>query len=400
MYGLSPRSLMTMLCLFLLSGCLEQTPPRAFDQQVYIWQRQWQPAHANALAQSRETFSALRVLALQAHPQAGWGRAYPDLDLLREDGRPVIAVVRLDGQLPQLDTEAILQRTLELARYWRAKGLPLQGVEIDHDCATARLPAYVELLRDLRRQLPEELQLSITALPAWLDSPVLDEVLAQVDSSVLQVHAVDDPTQGLFDPQRAEPWARAYAARSQTPFYLALPAYGVALVDNVYGLPQVESEAPLRLRGERRELRADPRQVAGLLDNLRSRTPDNLRGILWFRLPLPSDQRAWPLQTLLAVVHGERLHTAPSVRLRPANGVNEILVLNHGNLPLNLPLQVNLPAANCEAVDAVGGYRWQRTLDGFRFTPKQPGILPPGEERAVGWVRCQTLHQGRLNAVF
>ena len=98
------RPLIPLLLASLL-GCAEEAAP--LDQQLYVWQRQWRPAHAEALAQSRADFSTLRVLALQVQPQAGWSRARVDVELLRRDARPLIAVARLDGQLPQLDPAEI-----------------------------------------------------------------------------------------------------------------------------------------------------------------------------------------------------------------------------------------------------------------------------------------------------
>ena len=99
--------------LFLLAACGEHVAV-PFQHHVYVWQRQWQPEHAAALQQSRQDFAQLRVLAGQLHPRSGWSRARVDLPLLVRDGRPVIAVIRLDGQLPQLDTPAIATHVSEL----------------------------------------------------------------------------------------------------------------------------------------------------------------------------------------------------------------------------------------------------------------------------------------------
>jgi hypothetical protein len=390
-----PRLLLLGLAM-LLNACAPAPAP--LDQQLYIWQRQWLPAHADALRQSHADFSTLRVLALQAHPKAGWAFAYPDFDALRKDGRPLIAVIRLDGQLPQLDNQAILQRALDLARTWQAAGLRLQGVEIDHDCATARLPAYRELLAELRRQLPGELHLSVTALPAWLESPLLAQLLSVVDSSVLQVHAVNDPRQGLFDQAEALQWAWQYAKHTDKPFHLALPAYGVALLKTANGALLVESETPLNRPGERRELEAKPEDVANLHAQLRHRSPANLRGIIWFRLPLAGDKRAWPLATLLAVARGEWLRGAPSVGIRLDGEIGEIFLRNSGNLTVALPQQLNVPAQACEAADALRNYSWQRTDNGLQFNLKQNGRLAPGEQLAIGWARCRAIDQGKLNA--
>ncbi|HSC82823.1 MAG TPA: DUF3142 domain-containing protein [Pseudomonas sp.] len=389
-----------MIFLLALLGLGACTPPQPLDQQLYIWQRQWRPAHAEALAQSHDDFSTLRVLALQAHPQAGWARAYPDLQLLKRDGRPLIAVVRLDGQLPQLHHAAITAQISSLLRDWQAVGVPLAGLEIDHDCASARLPAYAELLGELRQALPRELALSITALPAWMSSAHLEAVLSQVDSSVLQVHAVSDPHRGLFDAEQAKRWAEQYATRSSKPFLLALPAYGVALLDSSDGMPLVESEAPLRQSGTRRELQADPRQVAALLQQLRANPPSGMRGIIWFRLPLAGDRRAWAMETLLAVVRKQPLQAALGVTRRQNGAVSELQLRNHGNLASALPARIELPADNCEAADGLGAYRVESAAKGLTFIRQRSGQLAAGSERALGWARCARIDQGGMHVVF
>ncbi len=95
-----------------------------WDQQVYVWQRVWTPQHADALAHSRDLFAGLRVLALQVHPREGWREIPADLSLLKQDGRPLWLVARLDGQLPQLDQEAIIQRLLRSPSAGRRPGCP------------------------------------------------------------------------------------------------------------------------------------------------------------------------------------------------------------------------------------------------------------------------------------
>ncbi len=202
------------LALLTLAACEPSPTPAPLDQQLYIWQRHWRPAHEHALAQSHAAFSTLRVLALQAHPRAGWSQARIAPQQLRNDGRPVITVLRLDGQLPQLDSQDIRQQAPQLLSDWLAAGIQLQDLEIDHDCASARLPAYAQLLHELRAELPAGLTLSITALPAWLESPALETLLAAADSSVLQARAMSNPERGLFDPQQARRWATRHAARS------------------------------------------------------------------------------------------------------------------------------------------------------------------------------------------
>lgn len=382
-----------LLAGWLLSGC-QPDPGAPLDQQLYIWQRQWTPAHGPALAQSRGDFSTLRVLALQAFPQAGWSRARIDAGLLKEDGRPLIAVIRLDGQLPQLDQADVTSRIQQLLADWQALGLTLSGVEIDHDAATARLPAYQAFLAQLRGALPATLKLSITALPSWLGSPQLPGLLATVDSSVLQVHAVSDPRHGLFDPRQAREWARRWSKTTDKPFYLALPAYGVALLASDGGAPRVESEVPIEDASERRELMADPQQLAQLANALRADPPAHLAGLIWFRLPLKGDRRAWSLTTLGAVARGDALRSTLQVTLAAQDGLFDIGVSNQGNLDTALPEQLALTVGACESFDALKGYSVRQEAGQLLFSRHQQGRLAAGSARAVGWARCTKIDQG------
>ncbi|MCL9800791.1 DUF3142 domain-containing protein, partial [Pseudomonas sp. AKS31] len=370
----------------LLVGCKQQDAP-PLDQQLYIWQRQWTPAHEAALRDSRQDFSTLRILALQAFPNAGWRRARIDAQLLKADGRPLIAVIRLDGQLRSLDQDQVTAQILQVLADWQAQGLTLNGVEIDHDAGNARLPAYAELLKHLRAALPKTVPLSITALPAWLGSAQLPELLQTVDSSVLQVHAVSDPRRGLFDPDQALKWARAWAGITDKPFYLALPAYGVALLPDDGGAPVVESEVQLERGGERRELLADPLQLSQLGQALREDPPTHLAGLIWFRLPLANDRRAWSLTTLRAVARGEQLASKLGVTLSEHEGLYDIRLDNPGNLDSAWPTQITLKVKNCEGADALAGYSLQQSPDLLTFTRLRDGRLPAGGQRAIGWAR-------------
>jgi len=382
-----------LVSLLLLGACSQPDAP-ALDQQLYVWQRQWTPAHAPALKDSRADFSTLRVLALQAFPQAGWSRARIDPQLLKSDGRPLIAVIRLDGQLKALDQDQVTAQILQVINDWQSQGLTLSGIEIDHDAGNARLPAYADFLTHLRAALPSSLPLSITALPAWLDSPQLPALLATVDSSVLQVHAVSDPRRGLFDPEQARNWAKRWGRSSDKPFYLALPAYGVALLPDSGGAPVVESEVALDQAGERRELLADPQRLSRLAKALREDRPAHLAGLIWFRLPLANDRRAWSLTTLRAVARGDVLSAPLTLGFKEQDGLFDIRLDNPGNLDSPWPARLLVKAGDCEGADALAGYSLQQTADLLTFTRLRDGRLPAGGQRAIGWARCANIDQG------
>lgn len=390
------RLIIVLTTLALLAGCDQKDTP-ALDQQLYIWQRQWTPAHEAALTDSRTDFSTLRVLALQAFPQAGWSRARIDPLLLKRDGRPLIAVIRLDGQLKSLNQDEVAVQIQQVIVDWQAQGLNLAGVEIDHDAGISRLPDYREFLTQLRSELPASLPLSITALPAWLDSPELPALLSTVDSSVLQVHAVSDPRRGLFDPEQARQWAKAWSRISAKPFYLALPAYGVALLSSASGAPIVESEVRLERDGERRELLADPQQLSELAIQLRNDPPAHLAGLIWFRLPLINDRRAWSLTTLRAVSRGDALDSQLSLILSADESLYDIAIKNNGNLDNAWPERVTLAVQGCEGADALAGYALQQSPDLLTFIRLRDGRIAAGGQRAIGWARCANIDQGASN---
>ena len=181
----------------------------------------------------------------------------------------------------------------------------VSGLEIDFDCATSKLVGYAAFLEVLRARLPESLKLSITALPTWMNSPALERLATTLDELVLQVHAVDDPHRGLFDPLQADRWVHAFARRVPRPIRVALPAYDVRVTWRRDGrLASVEGEQaaarPGAAPGE--TLRTSPQAVLAFLHAMQRDAPDSLAGIVWFRLPTDSDRRAWSPDTWRAVV--------------------------------------------------------------------------------------------------
>jgi hypothetical protein len=365
---------------------------------VYVWQRAWMPANVTALNDSRAVFSELRVLAAQQQPGEGWTDARVDLDALKSDGRLVRPVIRIDGRLPTLDTNAIATRAHALVSNWRAAGVHVDGVEIDFDCPSSRLADYANLLAAIKPQLPNDATLSVTALPAWIGAPGLADVLAQSDEAVLQVHAVSDPKHGLFDAKQALQWIGEFARQTNKTFRVALPAYGSALVLDADGhTVGVESEAALAEPGARMELFSDPRAVAGLLRDLEHALPANLRGIVWFRMPLPGDRRAWPLATIVAVIAGKDLHSAwmPAIS-DGGNGAFDVTVRNSGNLEAVLPASIDVGGSGCTDADALPGYRVEKsgtehTGAVLRFVRETTATLPATQSRPIGWVRCTHL---------
>jgi len=388
------------IILLSLVGC-ERNVGR-LPHEAYIWQRQWTPAVVSAANDGTTTFAAYRVLAAESDRGGGLTPIAPDLAALAQIHKPVTAVLRLNGSDPPPDSGALAARVADIVRDWRAAGIQLRGLEIDHDCATARLPEYVRLLQSLRTTWPAGEMLSITALPAWLDSPELPRLLEAVDESELQVHAVQSPREGLFDPAAARRWIDGYATRSPKPFRVALPAYGVRVgFDDTGKAAAVVGEVPRDIAADdARELRAPPEQVATLLNGLERSPPARLAGFIWFRLPTADDRRAWSLATLHAVIAGESLRPVVKVTFDPgADGARDLLFANVGGIDAPLPARIVVAARGCDAGDALEGFRLERMGDDWRFVATSDNMIRAGRERRVGWLRCDSVEGVKIDEV-
>ena len=402
MKRLAWRRCLIWLLTCLIAGC---TPPAAvqptpaFAQHVYIWQRVWRPAHAEALQQSQPDFSQLRVLSLQFHFSGKgplWTFAAPDWALLARDQRPVSLVLRLDGQLSQLPDAALvwqqLQPQLDAAQQ---AGVTVSAIEIDYDAARTALAPYRQWLQALRQQLPASLSLQITALPDWLHSADYPALCLAADQLTLQLHSVLSPAQGLFDSSKAKQWTQNAAATTPCPLFLALPAYHSALITTADG-GRVESETMLPIAGERQALLSRPEAVADFLSWLRTQSLPQVQGIVWFRLPLADDQRSWPLPTLQALVRGEALVATLHTELKPEQGRFDIVLRNSGNLSAQLPDNLSFRGLQCLGGDAQHGYQWQPQGSDWWLQRKQTRAdttqIAPQQARTVAWIRCQQLH--------
>ena len=168
----------------------------------------------------------------------------------------------------------------------------------------------------------------------------------------------------------------------------------MALLPSVGGAPVVESEVTLEREGLRRELLADPQSLRTLGTELRADPPKHLAGLIWFRLPLAGDRRAWPLVTLQAVLHQRALRSELQVTVQAQGDLYELRLVNQGNVSGAWPQHVAIAGTACEAGDGVQGYRLQRSADELEFVRQQPGQLAAGQSRALGWLRCSQLDQG------
>ena len=383
------------ICLAFLGACRPAPglpPPLTHD--AYVWQRLWTPAVTEALRAATPWVRAWRVLGAEVGRAGSVTLVDVDRETLVGTGKPVVLVVRITGQLADWDPGDVARRSLALLADWQRTGLPVVALEVDHDCATKRLPAYAAFLARLRLMTDAvPVRLAVTALPTWLKSPALLDVLASVDEAVLQVHSVSNPRGGLFDHEQARTWVAALARTSPVAFRVALPTYGSRVSWDVGGrVVAVESEFPLGLEGARTlELGAKPQAVASLLETWRDRSPLGLLGVAWFRLPTSDDRRAWSLGTWRAVIEGRELDGRVGAEAIAADtpGLFDVFVVNGGDLDAQLPQEVTVASRDgCRAADGLRYYRVAPIGGVPRFLLVSPDVLRAHRRRMIGWVRC------------
>jgi len=358
----APRRLWTsmrailLLCVGVLAACTDRRP---LAQDAWVWRRQWTPPLAAAVASAPTGLDRLRVLAVEQEPDDGRVVVVDvDIDALVAAGRPVLATWRVAGSVPPaVEDIAVVVGRLQA---WRARGVDVTGVEIDHDCATGRLPIYRERLMAMRARLPRDLRLAITALPTWREDPTaLRAVAAVVDEVTVQVHAVQAPR--LFDADRAVDDAVAFARAAGRDVGVALPTYAA------------------RVRGGPR-LRVDVDEVAAVARALRE--APGIERIAWFRLGAADDPGAFAHPTLAALVAGAPTVAALDVGLEVAgDGAVDVVLVNRGTAPASVPARVPFPwpAALAEAAPGV-------VVDGDAFVVDD-AIVPAGARRRLGWLR-------------
>lgn len=383
-----------LLPFVLLSACNPEPPPNSpLSHDAYVWQHQWTPALHEALTSAAPWLERWRVLAAEVRRGGRFAPVAIDPQALAKSSKPVFAVIRINGQLTDWDATQITADSLAVIAKWREQGVNVIGLEIDHDCATRRLPNYLRFVAQLRQAVASQrLKIAVTALPAWLDAPELPLLLGHVDEAVIQVHAVADPRHGLFDSKQAGVWVQIFAAISPVPFRVAMPNYGSRVMwDEKQHAVAVESEVPLGLDdASAQELAVAPEAVAAMLDEWRKKPPGGFAGVAWFRLPTRDDRRSWSLDTWQAVLQGRKLQAHLTAYAKPSAdpGLQDIFLQNDSDIDAQLPNKISIQANGECTADAIGSYHIAAIEPAVLFHLSRPAVLKARKQTAVGWIRC------------
>ena len=384
------------------------------SQQAYVWQRAWTDPVRNALEQHGQEFSRIVILAAQVSwEKRPTGESHPVLFKVRPDWdrlKPATEVglaIRINEFHDRFDgpsAEFLANLAAELCREAREHGIAPAEIQLDFDCPASKLAGYRLWVQRIKVAIAPT-PVTITALPAWLDRRDFAVLAGECPSYVLQVHSLERPAHfadaATLCELSAARLAIERAARMAVPFRVALPTYGYVLAfDSAGQYLGLDAEGPEHSWPEgtqKRWLGADAGALADFLRDMKADRPIALSGIIWYRLPVESDQNNWRWPTLQAVMQGHRPAAALAVSIIPGEaGVLEVVLRNSGDGEIRSPIDVTVEWTNAELVahDPLNGYEDtqgppdepRRSLR-FRGNAQPDERLAPGDSKTIAWLR-------------
>lgn len=268
-------------------------------------------------------------------------------------------------------------------------------IQCDYDCPQRRLTRYQTLL-DSPQQAAGTVPVVPTVLPSWLDETAFKALVRDRPGYVLQVHSLGLPKHPadpvtLFDPAAARIAVKRASALG-VPFRVAMATYGCEVWFDPNGrvIEVVSEDAPSRemVPASRSFAFADPIESSKLVRQWLDDTPDGLRAVIWYRLPIAGDRRNWSWSTLSQVAKGEQAASALRFEGEDHAGTSDLFVVNRGGFPEPLPREIRVTSPVVTA-DGAGAYRLEPQAGGLRFILR-PEIWPwidPGKKIPAGWLR-------------
>ncbi|MDR2981899.1 MAG: DUF3142 domain-containing protein [Puniceicoccales bacterium] len=382
----------------------------ALPDSVYIWQYRWTEGVVGAVHSADQDVTIQQLLVVSAEIMPGGGNpkirpVLPDYALLATLQKPIALVIRIGAHGGPFNRENSMSQAVaravrdSLGSAQKAGWTPAE-IQLDFDCPTRCLSEYAQWITQAK-EIAGTIPVSITALPAWLDSVGFRKVINIADGYVLQVHSVSPATKKgelppLCDTVQTRRWMRQ-AARLGKPFRVALPTYTYRVGFDAKGryvgvaAESVDSE-PQGVVGWKM-ISADAAALATLVKEWQQSHPAMLTGVVWYRLPVPEDRLNWTTTAWNKVRRGELPAIRVDAQFETTDGLLQDLFLkNTGDLATSQPSAVKITweDASLVAADAIGGYKIV-AKDGSSVTFQQisstPQMLNPGERSSFGWIR-------------
>lgn len=392
------------LIIVVLLGCAPIS--FAYDNNVYIWQRNWDSHIEDAIAAIQNTTGDFTVLCgdlkftadnpTVTSVRINWGY------LSRPENRVTVAFRVNTRASKYFSTDKIysLVDSVSGAISKTINSVPqdkIAGIQIDYDCPTSKLADYAKFMTLLKKEF-KGLEISFTALPAWLDSRDFPALAKTADYYVLQVHSfkVPDSLEEALRPfsgDMVSSWVRK-ASDIGHPFYVSLPTYGYEVsfdeTGKFIGLRAETTPVNYKPGTKRAIVMTDPQKILAFVKEIDEEKPGYLKGFFWFRLPLETDEFNWSIKELDLVmkrqapqgkVSNEIVSTSP--------GLYEIYVTNTGQTNLFKEIDFTVTWNQDEQIvhDVISGYKGESLKDGHGV--KIVGMPPKaGDRKLVAWFRA------------
>ncbi len=176
-------SIVVLSCL-LLSG---QSKTKHTSVSYWLW--------AGITANEAPANSELYVFQGRLYVEEG-KTAYERLGLYPHPikSSKLVLVYRLEGQLP--DAKTVIEVFKRGVAQWQRHPIVISGIQLDFDSPTAKLLEYSNFLEDIRRQLPQNFELSITGLGDWAiggNKDALRSISSSTNEIVFQLYQGRQP---------------------------------------------------------------------------------------------------------------------------------------------------------------------------------------------------------------
>ena len=382
----------------------------AYDNVIYIWQRNWDKYLEDAISIIQESTGYFTVLCG---------------DLKFEGERPTVSLVDIKWlYLTQTETSATLAFRIntQASKFFATdaiysiadnikdaigkaiKSAPqdeIVGVQFDYDCPTSKLKDYARFVKIMKERLQpfkeklSEFNISITALPTWLQNNDFKELIQTTDYYVLQLHSFElpkdaDQASKIFPADKALSYTEE-ASNLKRPYYISLPTYGYEVAftkdGDFIGLRAENMPVLWSQDVEHKVVMTDPKDILTFIQEVEKTKPKNLLGFYWFRIPLKSDEFNWDMKTLECVLSGKK----PSVKLNldlvnSKDGLYEVYLVNSGeqNIFEDVSFNINWPEDDQPLYDLMGKFHEIKIEKGIKISGS---ALYVGQKVLVGWFR-------------
>lgn len=390
-------TLVTTLCLATTACRREVDRPRRdpLTAEAYVWQAPSSQGVAASVKQGQEELDALHFRAAELK----WNGSGFLIERVVSDRLPAAGcglVVRIGASAATLEWNVAQCREVEHVVTDLAKLRPAE-IQCDYDCPQGRLVHYRRLLECLRKAAGG-VPLFPTALPSWLAEPEFPILARESGGFVLQVHSLvlpsgPDAPVVLLDPVMAKD-AVMKASRSGVPFRVAMPTYGCEVWFDAAGkvIDVISEDRPRDglMPAKRSFALTDPAACAALVSEWMRQGPEQLTGIIWYRLPVAMDRRNWPWRTLSAVSRGVEPHPMIAVVRAQDGDTGDLVLENNGEAPGRMPNRV-IVRGSIRAADAVGAYvlRSEKGRVVFQLREDVWPWIDPAQKIVMGWVTSQ-----------